>query len=450
MEPLSSRPWWRLEPKVSDTPAPTEISPELMAYHQAHYRDKAALDAIMWSPLDEVRPRRPMRSDPVGSEYYDPYGTPVVEEAGEAESWVGYFNSSLKRACVTEGTYREWFLSVATPQLLDRFADDESLAAAIPPNPKSEASPGSLIGIRHRGITSFFESVSNLVDRTNTLEHQIWSVGAGLRVYDGQLFWLPDPVGAHCVTSEAPDPDLVARIRLPFESVLVGLASPVPASALGDGDDETWRIGMAVDGTKGALGGEPHLAGVWMASGEDGFGVAPVVVWFVETDGGMTAVPGIWTRSAYAGAVANLGAVLTWESWIEPPESTELMGEAGSRERRKALKRGAVRRAIARGAFHRVRVLTFPIQATGSGDPGFEVGKDAGRRSPIRHWRRGHWTKVRVATRSPQGQIIGSTSGEKDVDWSYEGRWIHPVLVNPEGSTDPGTKVYKQVAAGSP
>jgi hypothetical protein len=450
MEPLSSRPWWRLEPKASDSPAPTEISPELMAYHHAHYRDKAALDALMWSPLDDIRPRQPMRSDPVGPEHYDPYGTPLTEDAGEAESWAGYFNASLKRASVTAGTYRDWFLSVATPQLLDRFTDDEALAAAIPPNPKGEASPGSLLGIRHRGITSFFESVSDLVDRTNTLQHQIWSVGAGLRVYDAQLFWLPDPVGAHCLTSEAPDPDLVARIRLPFESVLVGLANPVPASALAEGDDETWRIGMAADGTKGALGGEPHLAAVWMASGEDGLGVASVVVWFVETDGGMTAVPGIWTRSAYAGAVANLGAVLTWEPWIESPESTESIGEAGSRERRKALKRGAVRRAIARGALHKVRVLTFPGNTAEPGDPDREVGEDAGRRSPIRHWRRGHWTKVRVAARSPQGQIIGTTSGEKDVDWSYEGRWIHPVLVNREGPTDPGTKVYKQVAAGSP
>lgn len=220
----------------------------------------------MWSPLDEIRPRQPMRSDPSRPENYDPYGTPLTEEAGEAESWAGYFNASLKRASVTAGTYRDWFLSVATPQLLDRFTDDEALAAAIPLNPKGEGSPGSLLGIRHRGITSFFESVSNLVNCTNTLQHQIWSVGAGLRVYDAQLFWLPDPVGAHCVTSEAPDPDLVARIRLPFESVLVGLANPVPASALGDGDDETWRIGMAADGTKGALGGEPHVAAVWMAS----------------------------------------------------------------------------------------------------------------------------------------------------------------------------------------
>ncbi len=177
MEPLSSRPWWRLEPEVSDSPGPTEISPELMAYHQAHYRDKAALDALMWSPLDEIRSRQPMRSDPVGSECYDPYGTPVVEQAGEAESWVDYFNTSLRRASVTAGTYREWFLSVATPQLLDRFTDDESVAAAIPLNPKGEAQPGSFIGIRHRGITSFFESVSNLVDRTNTLEHQIGSSG---------------------------------------------------------------------------------------------------------------------------------------------------------------------------------------------------------------------------------------------------------------------------------
>lgn len=47
------------------------------------------------------------------------------------------------------------------------------------------------------------------------------------------------------------------------------------------------------------------------------------MVWFVETDGGMTAVPGIWTRSAYAGAVANLGAVLSWASYTRSPAPTD-------------------------------------------------------------------------------------------------------------------------------
>jgi hypothetical protein len=255
-----------------------------------------------------------------------------------------------------------------------------------------------VVGLRHRGITSFFESVSNLADRSNTLEHQVWATGAGLSVYDAPMFWLPKGVGAECLTSEAPDPELVERIRLPFESVLVGLASPVAAAALGDVDEETWRTAMAADGSRDALRGEPHLAAVWMAAGGGGLGVGPVVVWFVETGGGISAVPGVWRRSAYAGAVTNLGAVLTWEDWEETPGVSEAVGAPGTKERRKALKKSAVRKSIARGALHKVRVLVIP-QPVGGSSEASAAESEIGRRSPIRHWRRGHWTKVRVAAR---------------------------------------------------
>jgi len=446
MEVVGPRPWWRLEPEPGPS-GPTEIGPELVEHHRAHYRDRAAVDSLMWSKLDDLGDREPRGPDPRELGGYDPYGTPLTEEAGHGESWTGWFNSCLERSGAASGVYREWFLSVAEPQLLARFTDDEAMAGSIGPSPRGVDQPGTLIGVRHRGMTSFFEGVSNLADRTNTIEHQVWSVGVGLRVYDGQLFWLPDPFGGECLTSEAPDPDLMARIRLPFESVLVGLASPVPAAALGAGEDETWRIAMAPGGEKAALEGEPHLAAVWLAAGGDGMGVAPVVVWFVETAGGISAVPGVWERSAYAGAVANLGAVLTWENWVEPPSPPEALGPEGSRERRKALKKSAVRKAIARGALHKVRVLVIPAAAKGvPAEPDDEEGP--GRRSPIRHWRRGHWRKVRVSMRDVDDRIIGSTSGVNGVDWAYEGRWIRPVLVNPQGPADPGAKVYKQVAGG--
>ncbi len=447
MESRGPRPWWRLEPEADHEEVPSPFAPEYAAYSQTHYRDKAATDSFMWERLGRFSPREPSGPDPDGPEHYDPYGAPLTEAAGEAESWVAWSNACIRRATPTPGPFRDWFQSVASPQLLDRFIDDEAMEAAIPAAPAREEQPGSLVGIRHRGTTAFFESVTNLVDRSNTAEHHVWVTGAGLSVYDAQMFWLPDPVGFECVTSQAPDPDLVERIRLPFDSVLVGLATPVPASALGEVDDDTWRTAMGLDGGRDALAGEPHLAAVWMAAGPGGFGVGPAVIWFVQTPGGISAVPGIWSHSAYAGAVANLGAILTWENWVELAGSSESIGDPGSKERRKALKKGAVRKAIARGAMHKVRVLVIPQRAapTSAADPDDDR---PGRRSPISHWRRGHWTKVRVATRDVDGQIVGSKSGVKDVDWSYEGRWIRPVLVNPAGLPDPGAKVYKQVAAG--
>jgi hypothetical protein len=446
MDPIEARPWWRLEPQATGETVPSPLDSTYAEYSRTHYRDRAAIDSLMWSRIEEGSPRQPDGPDPDDPENYDPYGAPISAQAGEASSWVVWANACRSRARIKAGPYREWFLSVATTELLDRFTDDEALAEAIPPSPVSGSPPGSVVGLRHRGVTSLFESVSNLVDRSNTLDHQIWAIGAGMAVYDAPMFWLPEGVGADCLTSERPDPDLTARIRLPFESVLVGLAKPVPAAALGDVDEETWRTAMAADGSRDALRGQPHLAALWMAAGQDGWGVDPVVVWFVETGAGISAVPGIWEHSAYSGAVANLGAVLTWENWYEPPAGEEI-GEPGSKERRKALKKNAVRKAIARGAMHKVRVLVIPKQTTESVTAATE--NEVGRRSPIRHRRRGHWTKVRIAARDAQGHIVGSTSGAKDVDWLYEGRWIRPVFVNPTGPIDPGAKVYKQVTRGS-
>jgi hypothetical protein len=442
---LTARPWWRLE-ALDDAPSPGLSPDELASYNQGRYRDKFAVDAFLEMSVGDIKPRTVHGSDPAGPEHFDAYGAPLSEAAGEGPSWALFLNACLAKARVSAGPFRTWFTSIAIPEFLDLVQADEALVNAMPPPLLGEPQPGSVLGVRSRGLTSFYEGACNLIDRSVTVVHEVWAGGAGMLVYDSELFWLPDPVGAECVTSEVPDTELVSRIRLPFASILVGLARPVPASALRESDRDAWRLAMAPDGRRAALGEEPHLSAVWLAAGDDGFGVAPVVIWFVETGGGVSAVPGVWQRSAYSGAIANLGAVLTWENWVEPRQSDEALGDPGTKERRKALKRSAVRKALARGALHRIRVLTVPGPNV---RPGGNVSDEvpAARRSPIRHWRRGHWTKVRVAVRSASGRVVGSTSGEKDVEWHYEGRWIRPVFVNPKGESDPGVKVYKQVSA---
>lgn len=52
-----------------------------------------------------------------------------------------------------------------------------------------------------------------------------------------------------------------------------------------------------------------------------------------------------------------------------------------------------------------------------------------GRKLPP-HIRSAHWHRFRVATRDAEGKIIGSRSGEKDVDWHYDLKWIPPTPVN--------------------
>jgi hypothetical protein len=46
------------------------------------------------------------------------------------------------------------------------------------------------------------------------------------------------------------------------------------------------------------------------------------------------------------------------------------------------------------------------------------------------HIRRAHWHRVRVATRGPDGSVVGSRTGEQGVDWAYEIRWYPPAPVN--------------------
>ena len=47
---------------------------------------------------------------------------------------------------------------------------------------------------------------------------------------------------------------------------------------------------------------------------------------------------------------------------------------------------------------------------------------------------------MRVATRDDEGIIVVDRLGEQGVDWHYEGRWIHPVVVH--GSASDVVTVY--------
>lgn len=69
MEAASPRQWWHLEPNTPAELPPTEISPELIKYYRSHYRDGAALDAMMSSPLAVVQRRAPAQPDPAASEH---------------------------------------------------------------------------------------------------------------------------------------------------------------------------------------------------------------------------------------------------------------------------------------------------------------------------------------------------------------------------------------------
>lgn len=403
-------------------------------------RDRGQIDAFLDRRLTVAIPDE-SGLDPHGASY-DAYGFPDSEVAGHGVTWTTWIASCIERARPTPVRCRDWLEGGGFNELYRKLEHDRHLSAALPVT-YSRRQPSVLVEARGRGITGVFEEASNLTDPRCTHTHMVAATGAGLRVYDAPLYWIPGASAAACLTSEPPDPELLARIQLPFPSVLVGFAEPVAITDLEDDGEYLVVGGQRRERT--VEGGGRFIEAVWLTSGPDGRGLGPVVVWFLQygtgVDGASTAASvGVWSRSDFPAVVPNLAALLCWESWEEPQSVPEGLGDEGSKEWRKALKRSAVKRAAQRGALHAVRVLSVPSPTK---HPGVVASTASGRRALIEHWRRGHWTSVRVATRDDQGRIVGRTDGEKDVDWHYEGRWVRPMLVNRGGPIDRGAKVYR-------
>jgi hypothetical protein len=111
-----------------------------------------------------------------------------------------------------------------------------------------------------------------------------------------------------------------------------------------------------------------------------------------------------------------------------PEARVSLPGEVGSREWRKAAKRGAFKRQEQRGALVGVRVLDTDRMRQASQHLTRRDREGPARQSPVTHNRRGHWRRVRVGPRD---------------DWHFEGRWIPPTVVNQGKSPSRVITVYR-------
>lgn len=411
-------------------------------YHDA-VRSQQEMERFLLQPA-KLSDTAVSAADPTSNGDYDALGFPLTDSAGTGVSWGSWVRSCTARAQVGPGALNRWFTDGPPEGLFVSIDRDRHLAAALPAT-GPHRHPGNLVEARASGVTAMFESSAAIADPRTTHDHIVGAAGLGLRVYDGALYWIPGASAAACLTSTPPDAELMARIRLPFPAILVGFAEPVPLTALEDTGDQ-YLVVRSPDSGRAMGSGERFLEAVWLTSGSDGTGLGPVAVWFFRyggdrSDTATTASAGVWAGSAYPGVAPNLAALFSWEQWEQPPDPGASVGEPGSREWRKALKRSATRKAATRGALHGIRVLTIPsIKGSGAQQP---PDSQAPRKSPIEHWRRGHWTSVRVATRDAAGAIVGRVDGEKNVDWHYEGRWKRPVLVNVGGGADPGAKVYR-------
>jgi hypothetical protein len=271
-----------------------------------------------------------------------------------------------------------------------------------------------------------------------------WSLSVARLVLEALPYFLPAATAQGIMASVPPAAGLLSGLRLPYPRLLVFFDRDmeVPAELIGReevlkrrrgpdrwADDERLNLPPSLrPGIMAILHRQPvAVTGIMLAAGPDGSLSDPIIT-IVRTPKstiyGHSFVEGVLSRARLAPIARNLAAAVAWGTWRPPPDVLELP-EVGSPEFRKAVNRGAFGRREPRGEAAGVQVLDVPKASASRRPAGHTENAHA---SPLTHLRRGPWRRQRI--------------GAKD-SWHYEGRWVRPTLVNPEGPTRPRQRVYR-------
>lgn len=388
-------------------------------------------------------------------EAVSPFGFPiVVDEDGIAE--IGLLGRHVPRA--TGGT-----LALVRQKALRDIALGKASGRWRIGQPDPVALvPGDVPMLRALAVSNRLRMLTEtlgLLERAErlpvvNLEHQenfrasrhmldIW-VNDALRLQEAVPFFVPAGTAVALMESEAPDVEVFAHLRLPFPAVLVIFSAELMFSSA---DLLTKEAGLVMPdrvtelvgrGTSNTLLNEivqrgGAVTGAVFFSGPDGIGLADEVLWVLSgepeasnpLDRPRDFFAGSLITATLAPAIANLAAAVAWASWIEPDAGLDLPDDPQSREWNRAINRGQFRRAEPRGAAAGVHILDLKrtTQNTSTSDePSSGTAKLTG------HLRRGHWKRVRVGPRD---------------GWHYEGRWIAPVIVNPDNFDSEALRIYR-------
>jgi len=264
-------------------------------------------------------------------------------------------------------------------------------------------------------------------------------------IYTAKPFFLDATALAAVVATEAPPPELIADIRLPFPRVLVVFGADLVV------DQTTWppRMhrhpyppGMSlfrynIEDAIIERGGASVCAVLLNAQDEQRCqGLRDICCWMVSADPDPTMPPpsnydrqrgillGTPSLSELAPLLHNLALVVSSAVWRAVPQEIPSIGEPDTERWARSLQRHRARQAILAGAGTGVHVLDMvAIRHASASHP-----KPTGRHLKA-HPRRGHWRRSRVATRNPDGQIVGNIHGEHGPDWRYVPHWIPPAVV---------------------
>ena len=280
------------------------------------------------------------------------------------------------------------------------------------------------------------------------------------RLVSAELAFLPASTAVTLLAGFRPDPELYEEARLPHKRMLVFFGAPLRFTA-----GSTWweeshvEVLDRVDLALGRNNGLPEavarkqlpsnlfrnggaLAAVWLESDEEGKLLDDVGFIGFENESGRLTLPrfsiGSMRLSTLAPLVENLVCALCWGHWSVNGDRPTLP-DPSTREFRRLVGTSSFKRQARSGTVDGVRLLELRQETVTRGTR--TVGDST--RTVAPHLRRGHFRRVRVVTRDTTGNLVGSRTGMKDVDWNYQGRWIPPTVVNPHGpEQEPVNRVY--------
>lgn len=319
-----------------------------------------------------------------------------------------------------------------------------------------------------RSMSDAFDAQPDSVKMSTLLAET--SVGTVVALGECRFHHMPAPTAVAVMGSELPPDEVTDWVRLPYpavlihfdtplvlDDVLVGHVDPLEGGENTDFFDYSNAIPAMSDGVCGGWGtplGElavqgGGVAGMCLFAGDDGR-LDDWVLWIIQTNSPV-ATPtgsqlwGVWGHlghSTLAHVGTNLAAYVSWGDWTSPNERMGVppadhqawANTAGSTNAAAAVRDGATTEGM------RVIDVRAP-QAQTRARPDRE--DDTPKRRVRQHERRGHWTKVRVASRDDSGEIVGSVRGEFGGDWHYEARWIDTRLVGDPSRPASRSVVYR-------
>lgn len=270
------------------------------------------------------------------------------------------------------------------------------------------------------------------------------------RLVSAELAFLPASTAVTLLAGFRPDPELYEEARLPHRRMLVFFGAPLRFTAGSTWWEESHVEALdRVDLALGRNNGLPEavarkqlpsnlfrnggaLAAVWLESDANGNLRDDVGFIGFENESGRLTLPrfsiGSLRLSTLAPLVENLVCALCWGHWSVSGGRPSLP-DPSTREFRRLIGTSSFKRQARTGAVDGVRLLELRQESVAQGTR--TVGDST--RTVAAHLRRGHFRRVRVVTRDAAGNLVGSRTGVKDIDWHYQGRWIPPTVVNPHG-----------------